>query len=97
MRISMIMDDRAHKPITRRATPTTMVSLLMLLSCVLAGCEDATNGPQYVTPAQTNAYAQRCQAAGAPGTDAFVNCLMSLGLNKVTATQISTQYTFGGN
>lgn len=77
--------------------PVTSFSLLVVLGVLLSGCETPQSGQQYLSPAQFNLYTQRCSVAGAPGTDAFVNCLMSFGLNRETATQVSTQYQFPGN
>lgn len=57
-----------------------------------SGCMHAESSPQNASPTEITIDSQRCEGAGYnPGTDAFVNCLMSLGLDRGTATRASSQ------
>ena len=66
------------------------VSLVATLFC--SGCTHTEGSVQFASPTEITIDSQRCEGAGySPGTDAFVNCLMSLGLDRDTATRASSQ------
>lgn len=66
------------------------VSLMAALFC--SGCTHTDGGAQVASPTEITIDSQRCEGAGYnPGTDSFINCLVSLGLDRDTATRASSQ------
>jgi hypothetical protein len=57
-----------------------------------SGCMQTEGSAQVASPTEITIDSQRCGGAGYnPGTDAFINCLMSLGLDRDTATRASSE------
>ena len=67
---------------------------MVLLGFLCSGCVNSQSGPQYVSPDQVSIDTERCQVVSGPGTDAFINCLMSLGLDRETATRVTSEAFF---
>src|SRR6185312_15939706 len=71
-------------------TRSLPVSFAAVLFC--SGCMHTDSSAQVASPTEITIVSQRCEGAGYnPGTDAFINCLQSLGLDRDTATRASSQ------
>ena len=68
------------------------VGAVLVAALFCSGCTQTERSAQFASPTEITIDSQRCAGAGYnPGTDAFVNCLMSLGLDRDTATRASSQ------
>ena len=72
--------------------PRRLVLAPLVAALFCSGCMHAESSAQLASPTEITIDSQRCEGTGYnPGTDAFVNCLMTLGLDRDTAVRASSQ------